>query len=106
MDERVLGSSKFVERVIQEADEKVKPQVYGAELKLKIQKAVEKICKREGINRLELQTGSRRAKTSRVRQQIAVHLLKEFGIPLAEIGRQVGITTSSVSKMLSRKGLN
>jgi hypothetical protein len=105
-DERVLGSGEFVEKIIKETDEKVKYQVYGAELKLKIQKVVEQICKKEGINRLELRTGSRRAKISAVRLQIAIQLLKEFGIPLAEIGRQVGITTSSVSKMLSRKGLN
>jgi predicted transcriptional regulator len=45
-------------------------------------------------------------KISAVRLQIATQLLKEFGIPLAEIGRQIGITTSSVSKMLNRKGLN
>lgn len=106
MDERILGSGEFVEKVIKEADEKVKYQVYGADLKLKIQKVVEKICKKEGINRLELQAGGRRAKLSAVRFQIAVQLLKQFGIPLAEIGRQVGTTTSSVSKMLSRKGLN
>jgi REP element-mobilizing transposase RayT len=105
-DERILGGSEFVEKVIKEADEKIQYQVYGADLKLKIQKVVEKACKKSGINPLELRTGSRRAKISAIRFQIAVQLLKEFGIPLAEIGRQLGITTSSVSKMLSRKGLN
>jgi DNA-binding MarR family transcriptional regulator len=51
-------------------------------------------------------TGSRRGNISEIRSRIVIRLVKELGIPLAEIGRQLGITTSSVSKILSRKGLN
>jgi putative transposase len=105
-DERVLGSGEFVEKIIKEADEKIKYQVYGAKLKLKIKEAIEKTCEREGVSINEVTSGSRRGKISEIRSRIVIHLVKELGIPLAEIGRQLGITTSSVSKIVSRKGLN
>jgi putative transposase len=105
-DERVLGNGEFVEKVISEADEKIKYQVYGAQLKVKIKEVIEKACEREGISVNEVTSGSRRGIISEIRWRIVIHLVKELGIPLAEIGRQLGITTSSVSKILSRKGLN
>ena len=49
-DERVLGSGEFVEKVIKEADEKIKYQVYGAQLKVKIKEVIEKTCEREGVS--------------------------------------------------------
>jgi putative transposase len=105
-DERVLGSGEFVEKLIKEADEKIKYQVYGAQLKVKIKEVIEKSCEREGVSVNEVTSGSRRGKISEIRSRIVIGLVKELGIPLAEIGRQLGITTSSVSKILSRKGLN
>ena len=45
-----------------------------------------------------------RGRLPEVRSRIVIHLVKELGIPLAEIGRQLGITTSSVSKIVNRKG--
>jgi REP element-mobilizing transposase RayT len=105
-DERVLGSGEFVEKVIKEADEKIKYQVYGAKLKLKIKEVIEKTCEREGMSINEVTSGSRRGTISEIRSRIVIRLVKELGIPLAEIGRQLGITTSSVSKILSKKGLN
>ena len=105
-DERVLGSGEFVEKVIKEADEKIKYQVYGARLKVKIKEVIEKICEREGVSINEVTSGSRRGRICEIRSRIVICLVKELGIPLAEIGRQLGITTSSVSKIVSKKGLN
>ena len=105
-DERILGSGEFVEKVIKEVDERIKYQVYGAQLKVKIKEVIEKTCEREGVSVHEVTSGSRRGIISEVRSRIVIRLVKELGIPLAEIGRQLGITTSSVSKILSRKGLN
>jgi putative transposase len=104
-DERVLGSGEFVEKVIEEADEKIKYQVYGANLKIKVKEIIQKTCEREGVSINEVTSGSRRGSISEIRSRIVIRLVKELGIPLAEIGRQLGITTSSVSKILSRKGL-
>jgi putative transposase len=101
-DERILGSGHFVERVIKEADERVSSGFEGIERKRKVAEMIQHICDQEGINVLELRTGSRRRSVSRVRSQLAHELVETQGIPLAEVARHVGVSTSAISKMLSR----
>ena len=101
-DERILGSGHFVERVIKEADESVSSGFEGIERKKKVAEMIQHICDQEGINVLELRTGSRRRSVSRVRSQLAHELVEIQGIPLAEVARHVGVSTSAISKMLSR----
>lgn len=101
-DERILGSGHFVERVIKEADERVSSGFEGIERKRKVAQMIQHICDQEGINVLELRTGSRRRSVSRVRSQLAHELVETQGIPLAEVARHVGVSTSAISKMLSR----
>ncbi|MFH1722281.1 MAG: hypothetical protein ABH950_06735, partial [Candidatus Altiarchaeota archaeon] len=60
-------------------------------------------CKEEGIGEEELRRGSRRGKLSMVRLRIARQLVKDFGLSLAEVARQLGVSTSAVSKMLVRE---
>ncbi len=45
--------------------------------------------------------GSRRRFVSEARRIIACRLVKDCGIPLSEIERRVGVSTSAVSKMIS-----
>ena len=101
-DERVLGSGEFVEKIIREADEKVIYQFSRTSLQLKVRGLIEEVCAREGVAVHELRSGSRRGKLPSLRSAIVIRLVKDYGIPLAEIGRQVGISTSAVSKITSR----
>ena len=75
-------------------------------MRVKIKEVIEKTCEGEGVSVNEVTSGSRRGIISEIRSRIVSRLVKELGIPLVEIGRQLGITTSSVSKILSRKGFN
>ena len=59
-------------------------------------------CKKRGISVTELRSGSRRGVTAQVRAEIARKLVEDYGLTLAEVARQVGISTSGVSKLLSR----
>ncbi len=54
-------------------------------------------------NIVELQSGSRRGRVSQARLQIACRLIETYGIPLAEVARQVGVSTSAVSKIITMK---
>ncbi|RPI74987.1 MAG: hypothetical protein EHM45_16245 [Desulfobacteraceae bacterium] len=101
-DERILGSETFTNRVLREAEVKVKHQLPQKQLKVELHDVVEKICKKENASISELRSGSRRGKLPGVRLKIAIRLTGEYGISLAEIARQLGITLSAVSKMLSR----
>jgi DNA-binding MarR family transcriptional regulator len=56
----------------------------------------------KGIHRAELEGGSRSAKVSQLRMELAQRILHEFGPPLAEIARQLGVSTSAISKIITR----
>ena len=101
-DERILGSGDFVERMISEADEKIKHQFPEKEGKDKVEKYILDICRRNGINIKEMRAGSRRRAVTKIRLHVARALVEDYGIPLAEIARQVGVSTSAVSKMLKK----
>jgi putative transposase len=102
-DERILGSGEFVERITKEADEKITYQLSGHERRQKAQGHITMICQRGGINVEELRSGSRRGEVSSIRSNLALSLVEDYGIPLAEAGRQLGISTSAVSKILRRR---
>ncbi len=59
-------------------------------------------CKKRRVSVTELRNGSRRGVTAQVRTEIARKLVEDYGLTLAEVARQVGISTSGVSKLLSR----
>jgi putative transposase len=101
-DERILGSGEFVERIVEEADSKIKWQVGINERRINAEKTVHEICKKEGINIEELKGGSRRVGISQVRARLALNLVESYGLSLAEAGRQLGVSTSAISKIFVR----
>jgi REP element-mobilizing transposase RayT len=101
-DERILGSGEFVERILEEAENEVKYQVSINERRIKAEKKIQEICRREGLNKEELQGGSRRGRISRIRAQLAIELTERYGLSLAEAGRQLGVSTSAISRIFMR----
>lgn len=102
-DERVLGSGGFVERLLKEADERVKYRISGGARREKAKSIISDFCEGKGVHLEELRAGSRRAGMPRIRLELALRLLRECGLSLAEIGRQLGVTTSAVSKALRKE---
>jgi hypothetical protein len=68
-----------------------------------IEEADREFCERESININEMKSGSRRRIVSEARSRMALNLVEDYGIPLAEIARHLGVSTSAVSKMLTEK---
>lgn len=101
-DERILGSGTFVKRIIQEADERTRYLFPSKTKRKKVEKYIKKVCIEEKISKKELQSGSRRRSISRVRNRIARNLIKSYGISLAESARLLGVSTSAISKLMSR----
>jgi len=101
-DERILGSGDFVDSIIREADHRVKYQFGGNKIREKAAEFIEQVCKRENINAKELRMGAKRGRIGRVRSQIAYQLVEDYGVPLAEVARQLGVTTSAISKAINR----
>ena len=97
-----LVGGEFVDYLLQEVDQKVRHQFLGQDRLKKVEQFIEKTCKQESINIQELKYGSRRGSISKIRSKLAISLAKEYGISFAEIARQLGVSTSAISKIISR----
>jgi len=101
-DERILGSGDFVNAILKDAEEKTKHQLKHRRSGKTIDKIIEEECRKARISANELKGGGRRRKISALRAAIAKRGLDELGLSLAEIARQVGVTTSSIRKAVMR----
>jgi len=63
---------------------------------------IQEVSETESINRQELISGSRRRHITSVRSRLAVKLVEELGISLAETARQLGVSTSAISKIMRK----
>ena len=81
-DERVLGSGEFVERMIKEAEARVKYQFRAKEQDQKLDEFITKVCRNAKVSIKELSSGSRRKKVSTIRAKIAIRMVKGYGVPL------------------------
>jgi REP element-mobilizing transposase RayT len=64
---------------------------------------IKKECKNEGVDIKALRAGSRRRIVSRLRNRLIQKLVEDFGLSLAETGRQMGVSSSAVAKALDRR---
>ncbi|MBI4525850.1 MAG: transposase [Deltaproteobacteria bacterium] len=101
-DERILGSGAFVERVLKEAERSPRQRYRGRELQKRVQRLFAATSRKHKVTVQELRSGSRRGRTAQARADLIRNLVKRHGLPLAEIARQVGISTSGVSRVLNR----
>jgi len=58
---------------------------------------------KEKVGIEELKGGSHRAQMPGIGSELAVRLIEECGLSLAEIERQLGVTTSAVSKAIRKR---
>ena len=102
VDDKILGQDEFVERIIGETDKRIKGQLSINERKINANKKILEVCKKEGVHIEELRGGSRRGRLSEVRVQLSMELVKNYGLTLAETARQLGVSTSAISKIFVR----
>ncbi|MFH1258906.1 MAG: transposase [Elusimicrobiota bacterium] len=103
-DERILGSGEFVSAVLKETDNKLVRQLKLCRKnnRTSIDKIMEEECNNRGINRKELENGSRRKKISKARAAIAQRGIEELGLSAAEIARHLGVNTSSIIRAIKK----
>jgi len=101
-DERILGGGDFVNKILDEAEDRQVRQQKNQRAGLTIQRIIDEECRKKGISPAELQGGSRRLKVSAVRSLIGLRCRDELGLSSAEIARHVGINTSSIIRSIER----
>jgi hypothetical protein len=99
-DGRVLGGGDFGSRMLKEADERLRRQVSVGERNHIINQMIEEMCDQEGIDEQELRRGGQRRRVSEVRGRIAHRLSREWGVSMAEIARNLGISTSGIANAI------
>ena len=99
-DQRILGSSEFVERILREADARAVRQHNGNKAKHDAERVVATACKKDW--RVAHRTAKRKPARATARGAGDVRLVEKYGVSVAEVARQIGISTSGVSKILTR----
>ena len=102
-DRRILGNENFVNKIKQQITREMNARFPLAKLKKEVQKIIQEKCQQESVTIRQLRMGSRRQPIGKVRSDIAWKLSNDLGVPSVEIGRELGISTSAVSKILQRR---
>lgn len=102
-DERILGSGEFVRMILEEADDNTIIHYTPENKKNKVKDVIKSICRKEGVNVKELESGGRRDAVSRARYQVTLRLIEEHGISFAEVARNVGVTTSAIFRIMKKR---
>jgi len=98
-DERVLGSSEFVEKVIEDAEKKAQETL---RLNLKISdlpSLATRVCGREGVDEADLRSVFRQRKVVKTRRIFCQIAVRKMGYSGADVARFLGINTSSVNRL-------
>jgi len=104
-DERILGSSEFVQSIISEASEKEKDNLRLSLKKQGLSSIAKMISAREGIEQTALRSGNRRMEVARSRKIFCQLAVKKLGYSGAEVAHYLGITTSAVNRMANAEDL-
>jgi len=101
-DERILGSSDFVERVLTKANEhfahKSRLQAEGPDLHT----LIERVANYYQIDSEDLRTASKQRQISRARIMLSYLAVRKLMVSCAEVARALNISPSAVSKAAGR----
>ena len=108
-DDRILGNGDFVERVLAQAEERVKATLGWRGRAPTLLVLLNKIAHGEGVEPARLRGGDRKQDAVRARKILCQVAVKRIGYSGAAVARFLGVTTSLVNRMASAEevaGLN
>jgi putative transposase len=91
-DERVLGSSKFIEEIVSE----VEKQQERKSRKVRLETLMGRICKDRGISKEAITGGGRNREVTRARAALAYVWVVYLGRSAYELGRVLGVSPQSL----------
>lgn len=99
-DERILGNGDFVTEILAQAEKEIKSQLAGVDRLELVKQDIEESCRSAGITVASFRSGSRRGSLPQLRKTLARKFVDDYGLSLAEVARQLGVTGNAVSSML------
>ena len=97
-DDRILGSSQFVEDLLLEAEKKERETLRISSKIINLASLGKEIAQREEVSLLKLRSGSRNRKVVRARKIFCQLAVIHMGYSGAEAARYLGVSTSSVNR--------
>ena len=88
--------------ILLEADKNITGQISINGRGIKAGKIVLAACEESGVSVEALRGGRRRGPFPRLRAQPAKELVEKLGLTMAETARQLGVTTSAISRIFER----
>jgi putative transposase len=101
-DERILGSSKFVEDVLKRANEEYDRRTFARVEGVNLDILIDRISDYFGINKWALMSSSKQREVCRARWALCYVAVNRLMISCADIARKLNISPSSVSKSVLR----
>ncbi len=106
-DERILGGSEFVERVLRETEEQWTKKTLLKKRGVDLGRVIEKTAAHFGMEPEELTSGNRSRGIARARAVVCFLAVRRLGLTCAEVAKELNVSPSAVSRsiMRGRKGL-
>jgi len=101
-DARILGEGDFVSDILRQADQRVRRYPPVREKGVFKECIIKEMCKKEEVGEGELRLGGQTRRVSGVQSKITWRLSREYGIPLAEIARDLGVCTYAIAKAVRK----
>jgi len=101
-DQRILGSGQFVEDMLAQADRHLRYEQPYENIEEKCRERIQSTCDKTGITMSALLSGSRVRAVVSVRKALAIQLVTDFGLSLADTARLLGVSSSGISRILDR----
>ncbi len=102
-DERILGGGDFVEEVLREAEDRQLRQTRLRRKGRSIDDLIREECRKRKVSEEELRKGGRRRRVSEARGEIVYRGREELGLSGAEMARSLGVNTSSINRVLTKR---
>ena len=99
-DERILGGGKFVEKMVEEAEERMKETLRWRKRVIDLKALLKQVTKAEGLEEAEVMGRSRQEPVVRGRRTFCQVAVRKLGYTGASVARFLGMTTSSVNRMV------
>jgi putative transposase len=101
-DERILGSSEFVESVLKNANEAYEKRMRFRSKGIRIETIIDAASEYFEIKGDEIKSPSRRRKIARARAVISMAAIDQAGFTGADVARALNLTPSAISKLVLR----
>jgi chromosomal replication initiation ATPase DnaA len=105
-DERILGSSEFVETVLKSAGDAYERRTRMRSAGIDLDTLIDCACHHLGIAEKELSRPGRMRAIARARALIGYIAVTELAIPASEVARRMNVDRSSICRAIQRVGQN